>query len=103
MTVFGYPGDTVETLGNETAEVSAVSNESYIEIETYSTASLVDTATESEIVEVVDRGPAGAPGVQIVDNANDPNYPRPNAPVVYWIGTAVPNNAQSWDWWKGNS
>jgi hypothetical protein len=35
-------------------------------------------------------GPAGPPGVVKVNHGSDPNVARPDAPVVYWVGTVTP-------------
>ena len=41
-------------------------------------------------------------GVVKVFHGTDPNVARPNAPVVYWIGSADPVNALDEDWYKSS-
>lgn len=43
--------------------------------------------------------PAGAPlvGVEVVHHGTSTSVARPNAKLVYWIGTATPSNALAWD------
>jgi hypothetical protein len=43
-------------------------------------------------------GPAGK-ALEPVHHGTDPNVARPDHPVVYWIGTANPVNAQPTDFW----
>jgi hypothetical protein len=38
-------------------------------------------------------GPAGPIGMQKVVHGSDPNVARPAVPVVYWVGTVQPVNA----------
>jgi hypothetical protein len=42
-------------------------------------------------------GPEGPAGIQLVHHGTDGSTARPSVPVVYWIGTATPSNAQLWD------
>ena len=44
-----------------------------------------------------------ASGMTVVDNGEDPNFPRPpGVGAVYWIGSVQPNNAAAYDmWWSG--
>lgn len=42
-------------------------------------------------------GPEGQPGIVRVHHGTNANVARPDAAVVYWIGTAAPINAESWD------
>lgn len=37
-------------------------------------------------------GPPGPPGVVKVVHGDDPDVPRPDAPLVYWVGTVLPNH-----------
>jgi hypothetical protein len=55
-------------------------------------------------------GPAGGPqgdpgpaGVVILNHGTDGTIVRPDAPVVYWVGTALPLNAVATDFWQGSS
>lgn len=45
------------------------------------------------------QGPAGIPGITVVSHGTDTAVARPNAPLVYWIGTARPANALPYDLW----
>lgn len=49
------------------------------------------------------QGEAGPPGVLIVSHGTDGTIDRPDSPIVYWIGTAVPLNAAESDFWYGSS
>ncbi len=49
------------------------------------------------------QGPQGDPGVTVVSHGTDGTVPRPDATVVYWQGTAVPQNAAEGDWWYGGT
>jgi len=57
---------------------------------------IVSVAIETDVAtpDVVDVfgsvGPAGPPGVVKVNHGSDPNVARPDAPVVYWVGTVRP-------------
>jgi hypothetical protein len=42
-------------------------------------------------------GPVGPAAIEIVHHGTDDGVPRPAAPLVYWIGTAYPLNALSYD------
>ena len=48
-------------------------------------------------------GPAGDPGIVFCPHGTDGTVPRPSAPIVYWVGSAVPLNAAETDWWYGSS
>ena len=43
------------------------------------------------------QGIPGVPGIELVHHHDDPSVPRPDAPVVYWLGVADPENAEAWD------
>jgi hypothetical protein len=42
-------------------------------------------------------GGGGAPDLAVVQHGTDGTYARPDAVLVYWIGTATPTNAQPYD------
>lgn len=44
-------------------------------------------------------GLTGATGVEVVHHGNDPDVERPDAPLVYWVGAAQPNNALPTDFY----
>lgn len=46
------------------------------------------------------RGPQGPPGLTVVEHGSDPNVARPDSPLVYWVGSAEPVNAENYDLWK---
>ena len=39
-------------------------------------------------------GPAGPTGIVKATHGSDPNFARPSAVLVYWVGTVQPLNAQ---------
>ena len=42
-------------------------------------------------------GPPGPPGIVPVEHGADPNFPRPDAAIVYWIGSVQPANGYDYD------
>lgn len=38
-------------------------------------------------------GPTGPPGLVRVNHGTDPDLPRPTSPVVLWVGSVEPANA----------
>lgn len=44
-------------------------------------------------------GPTGPTGIVMVHHGSDPNVARPDAPIVYWVGPALPVNAVSTDFY----
>lgn len=44
----------------------------------------------------------GGGGITIVQHGTDPSVVRPASDLVYWVGTATPVNALSYDLWKDN-
>lgn len=44
-------------------------------------------------------GPQGVSGIVTVTHGAFATLARPNAPVVYWIGSVLPNNAIATDLW----
>jgi hypothetical protein len=45
-------------------------------------------------------GPVGPAGVEVVEHGADPNVARPvGVPVVYWIGSVPPADAEPFDLW----
>jgi len=49
------------------------------------------------------QGPSGRDGIIDVAHGLDGTIARPDAPIVYWIGPAVPLNAAPTDFWSGSS
>jgi hypothetical protein len=47
------------------------------------------------------QGDPGDPGIALAEHDTDGSFERPDSPVVYWIGTAVPLNAAATDLWYG--
>jgi hypothetical protein len=45
------------------------------------------------------RGPVGPAGIVIVEHGTNANMARPDSPVVYWVGSAAPLNAEPYDLW----
>lgn len=45
------------------------------------------------------QGRVGGFGFAVVEHGDDPDAARPIADLVYWIGTAQPNNATVYDLW----
>lgn len=39
----------------------------------------------------------GALGIAVVEHGDDPDVPRPDAAIVWWVGAAVPNAALVYD------
>ena len=44
-------------------------------------------------------GPQGPAGIVIVEHGSDGGVSRPDAPLVYWIGSATPTAANPYDFW----
>lgn len=53
-----------------------------------------------KVVDIPIPGPPGIPGIVRVHHGSSPDALRPNAPVVFWIGSVLPSNAAPWDWLK---
>ena len=70
---------------------------SVVEITTASLPLRVEVVQESAYLEIMDQtgpqGPPGPPGLQKVVHGSDPNVVRPDVPLVYWVGTVQPVNA----------
>lgn len=47
-------------------------------------------------------GPPGPVGIVVVQHGSDSSTARPTAPIVYWVGTATPVNAEPYDFWKND-
>jgi hypothetical protein len=43
---------------------------------------------------------SGVTGIAVVRHGGNPSLARPASPVVYWVGTATPLNAQPYDFWE---
>lgn len=43
---------------------------------------------------------SGVTGIAIVHHGTNASVVRPSSPVVYWLGTATPTNAQPYDFWE---
>ncbi len=54
---------------------------------------MIDPGPPVEVLVPGVQGPPGDPGMKKVTHGSDANYPRPNLPLVYWVGTVTPNNA----------
>lgn len=39
-------------------------------------------------------------GMRIVLHGSNPDVPRPDVALVYWVGTALPSNGEPYDFWK---
>jgi hypothetical protein len=85
--------DVLNVVSTATPDISVV------EITTASLPVRVEVVQPSQYLEVIDSairgapGPVGPPGIQKVYHLANPNYPRPNIPIVYWIGSVQPVNA----------
>jgi hypothetical protein len=49
------------------------------------------------------QGDPGDPGVILIQHDTDGTVERPDAPIVYWVGSAVPLNAAATDFWYGST
>ena len=50
----------------------------------------VDPGPPMEVQVPGTQGPPGDPGLVKVTHGSNPNVPRPDAPLVYWVGTVQP-------------
>lgn len=70
-----------------------------VEVITAAMVTQVGVVAPSHFLEIIDNairgepGPTGPPGLQKVVHGSDPNYLRPAVPLVYWVGSVHPLNA----------
>jgi hypothetical protein len=58
-----------------------------------------DTANVVEVFTTPIGSGSGIGGLVVVDHGTDGSLPRPDAPLVYWVGSATPANALPYDLW----
>jgi len=72
---------------------------SIVEVTTASLPTRIEVVQPSQYLEVIDNairgesGPPGPTGLEKVVHGSDPNVPRPDAPLVYWVGSVQPTHA----------
>lgn len=89
----GDPGEAGDAQEGDSAYQVAVNN-GFVGTEVAWLASLVGEAGEAGAA-----GATGPAGIEVVEHGADPNVARPAFPLVYWVGTATPNNAETYDFW----
>jgi hypothetical protein len=58
-----------------------------------------DTGPPGEQGEPGEKGETGDIGATYVFHNTNGSASRPDVPLVYWVGSALPLNATNWDWW----
>lgn len=43
---------------------------------------------------------SGVTGIAVVRHGTSTSLPRPDSPLVFWVGTATPANAEPYDLWE---
>ena len=89
----------VEIESSATVYSTARADLSLVEVTTTALPVRVEVVQPSAYLEVIDNairgepGPVGPPGLVKVPHGADPNVPRPDAPLVYWVGSVQPVHA----------
>jgi hypothetical protein len=83
--------ETVGMLTPELAVIEVVTASQPVKTEVVPQSSMsvgvIDSAIRGE------PGPVGPPGIQKVTHGSNPNVARPDVPLVYWVGSVQPVNA----------
>jgi hypothetical protein len=83
----------VEIITSTNVVSMATPDLSLVEVTTTALPVRVEVVQESAYLEVIDNALRGAPGLVKVTHGTDANVPRPDVPLVYWVGTVHPTHA----------